>query len=43
MRVLHRDLKEGEVRLKVQNADDLWHLFNLVEAGDLVRAYTFRR
>ncbi len=43
MRVLHRDLKEGEVRLKIQNADDLWHLFNLVEAGDLVRAYTFRR
>src|SRR2546426_11174944 len=43
MRVLHRDPKEGEIRLKVQNPDDLWHLHNLVEAGDLVRAYTFRR
>lgn len=43
MRVLHRDMKAGEVRLKIQNADDLWHLFNLVEAGDLVRAYTYRR
>ncbi|TLZ73249.1 MAG: mRNA surveillance protein pelota [Methanobacteriota archaeon] len=43
MRVLHRDAKTGEVRLKIQNADDLWHLCNLVEAGDLVRAFTYRR
>ncbi|MFQ6013458.1 MAG: mRNA surveillance protein pelota, partial [Thermoplasmata archaeon] len=26
-----------------QNLDDLWHLFNLVEEGDLVRASTRRR
>jgi len=43
MRVLHRDLEAGEIRLKVQTADDSWHLVNLVEPGDLVRAYTYRR
>ncbi len=43
MRVLHQDRKEGEIRLRVDNADDLWHLFNLVEKGDLVRAFTYRR
>ncbi len=43
MRVLHRDRKAGEIRLKVQNPDDLWHLHNLVEPGDLVRAFTYRR
>src|SRR2546427_2136905 len=43
MRVLHQDPKEGEIRLKIQNADDLWHLHNLLEPGDLVRAYTYRR
>jgi len=43
MRVLHRDAKAGEIRLKVQNADDLWHLCNLVDAGDVVRASTYRR
>ena len=43
MRVLHQDPGEGEIRLKIQNADDLWHLHNLLEPGDLVRAYTYRR
>src|SRR2546422_3639079 len=43
MRVLHQDRKEGEIRLQVQNADDLWHLHNLIEPGDLVRAFTYRR
>src|SRR2546425_3765256 len=43
MRVLHQDPREGEIRLKIQNADDLWHLHNLIEPGDLVRAFTYRR
>lgn len=43
MRVLHQDPKEGAIHLQVQNADDLWHLHNLVETGDLVRAMTYRR
>ena len=43
MRVLHRDPKTGEIKLRVENADDLWHLHNLVQPGDLVRASTYRR
>lgn len=43
MRVLHRDLRHGEVKLLIQNLDDLWHLDNLVQPGDLVRAVTMRR
>src|SRR3989442_13899816 len=43
MRVLHRDPKTGEVKLRVENADDLWHLHNLILPGDLVRASTYRR
>jgi len=43
MRVLSRDDREGAIRLRVENADDLWHLHNLVEPGDLVRASTYRR
>ncbi len=43
MRVIHEDLKKGEIRLQVQNLDDLWHLDNLVQPGDLVRAMTARR
>ena len=43
MRVIHRDLHHGEIRLQIQNLDDLWHLDNLVQPGDLVRAMTARR
>jgi protein pelota len=43
MRVLHRDPKTGEIKVRVENADDLWHLHNLVLRGDLVRASTYRR
>src|SRR6266571_732400 len=43
MRVLHRDPKTGEIKIRVENADDLWHLHNLVQEGDLVRASTYRR
>jgi len=43
MRVLHRDPKTGEIKLRVENPDDLWHLHNLVLPGDAVRASTYRR
>jgi len=43
MRVLHRDPKMGEIKVRVENADDLWHLHNLVLPGDSVRASTYRR
>jgi len=43
VRVLKKDLKAGEVRLRMESLDDLWHLHNLVSVGDLVRAMTHRR
>src|SRR5436189_245244 len=43
MRVLHRDPKTGEIKVRVENPDDLWHLHNLLQPGDLVRASTYRR
>ena len=43
MRVLHKDPSTGEIKVRVENADDLWHLHNLVLPGDQVRASTYRR
>ncbi len=43
MKVIQRDMKAGAINLLLQNLDDLWHLYNLVEPGDLVRARTYRR
>lgn len=43
MEVIARDEKEGGVKLRVNNLDDLWVLKNLVSPGDAVRGKTYRR
>ncbi len=43
MKVIKRILKEGKIELKIETLDDLWHLYNIVAAGDVVIARTVRR
>lgn len=43
MKVLKRDMKNGEIKLRVEVEDDLWHLYNIVSPGDLVFSLTQRR
>ncbi|MFQ6087633.1 MAG: mRNA surveillance protein pelota [Candidatus Methanofastidiosia archaeon] len=43
MKVIHKDLKHGRIKLRIESTDDLWHLNNILEIGDLVSAKTFRR
>ena len=43
MRVLYRDPKGHQLRLRIDNPDDLWHLYNVVEKGDRVGALSARR
>jgi len=42
MRIVFKDLKKGIIKLIPENMDDLWHLYHIIEKGDLVRALTFR-
>lgn len=42
MRLLHKDPKGFEVKVVPETLDDLWHLHNLLEKGDLVTAVTLR-
>ena len=42
MKIVFKDIKHGEIKLIVENLDDLWHLYNIIDQGDLVRAVTFR-
>ncbi|HEX9816859.1 MAG TPA: mRNA surveillance protein pelota [Candidatus Thermoplasmatota archaeon] len=42
MRLIFKDPSRREVRLAPENLDDLWHLHNLIEKGDVVEAWTFR-
>lgn len=43
MRVILRETRSGELGLRVENIDDLWHLYNLIRAGDRVFSVTQRR
>ncbi|MCJ7570365.1 MAG: mRNA surveillance protein pelota [Candidatus Thermoplasmatota archaeon] len=42
MKIIFKDLKHGEIKLLPENLDDIWHLYNIIEIDDLVRAVTFR-
>ena len=42
VKVVFKDLKHGEIKLIPENLDDIWHLYNIIEEGDLIRAVTFR-
>ena len=42
MKIIFKDMKHGEIKLVAENLDDIWHLYNIIEKGDLVRAVTFR-
>jgi len=43
MRIIHKDLKNGIVKIRLENLDDLWHLNNVIEAKDIVFGVTYRR
>lgn len=42
MKIVFKDLKHGELKIVPENMDDIWHLYNIIKEGDLVRAITFR-
>src|SRR3989338_4799207 len=43
MKLIYSDFKKGEAKVKVENADDLWYLNQIVEKNDLVKGKTFRK
>ncbi|MGB9878972.1 MAG: hypothetical protein ACPLGZ_03205, partial [Candidatus Pelagibacter ubique] len=42
MRVIELDRKNGYVEVEVEDEDDLWHLYNMIEAGDQICGNTTR-
>jgi len=42
LKLIHKDLKHGSVKASIDNLDDLWTLYNVVEKNDLVYAKTTR-
>jgi protein pelota len=43
VKVLYQNAKTGEIRLRADTLDDLWHLRHLIAPGDLATASTYRR
>src|SRR3989338_8670283 len=43
MKLLHSNLKKGEVKVLTQNLDDLWYVRNIIDPGDMVQGKTFRK
>ncbi len=43
MKILKRDLRHGRVVVAVESLDDLWHLSQIIEAGDAVSSKTTRK
>ncbi|AFK22946.1 mRNA surveillance protein pelota [Pyrococcus sp. ST04] len=43
MEILEEKPKEGKVKIKVETLDDLWHLYHVINEGDIVYAKTLRK
>jgi protein pelota len=43
MRIIHKDLKQGKVKIKVDNLDDLWYLSALIEENNIIAGQTERK
>lgn len=43
MKILNQDKREGRIKVRIDNLDDLWHLKNILEEKDVVSAITYRR
>lgn len=43
MQILHKDLKNKEIKIIIDNLDDLWHLYNIIEKDDFVSALSYRK
>uniref|UniRef100_A0A8C6PWC4 Protein pelota homolog n=1 Tax=Nothobranchius furzeri TaxID=105023 RepID=A0A8C6PWC4_NOTFU len=46
MKLLHKDIEKdyaGQVTLMPEEAEDMWHTYNLLQVGDSLRASTIRK
>ncbi|MDP6548048.1 MAG: mRNA surveillance protein pelota [Candidatus Woesearchaeota archaeon] len=43
MKIINSDLKKGELKLKVENLDDMWYLNQIIETNDIVKGKTLRK
>lgn len=42
LKIINKDLKKGYIEVLIENEDDLWILYNIIEQGDIITAKTTR-
>ncbi|MDG6218681.1 MAG: mRNA surveillance protein pelota [Candidatus Thermoplasmatota archaeon] len=42
MKIIHKDLDHNTIKVVPETLDDIWHLSNIIQPDNLVRAITFR-
>jgi len=43
MKIIHKDLKHGTLKIKIDNNEDSWYLSSIIEIGDYVSGMTERK
>lgn len=43
MKLLHQNLRKGEIKVKLESQDDLWYFGSFIDPKDLIRARTMRK
>ena len=43
MKLVHQNLRNGEIKILAQDLDDIWYLSNIIEPKDFVEGKTFRK
>jgi len=43
MRIIHQNLRKGEVKVKIDSPEDLWYLSHIIDANDTISGKTIRK
>ncbi|MDP2749616.1 MAG: mRNA surveillance protein pelota [Nanoarchaeota archaeon] len=43
MKIIHKDLRKGEIKVMIENLDDLWYLSTVIDNSDIIKGKTFRK
>lgn len=43
MKIINQNIKKGEIKLKIENLDDLWYLSHIIDKNDIIKGSTTRK
>lgn len=43
MKIMHKNLREGRIKIRAESGEDLWYLKSIIAAGDLISGRSYRR